>query len=384
MKICAIICEYNPFHNGHLYHIQTAKKLSGADKIVCVMSGNFVQRGEGACLDKRIRAKHAIQAGADAVLELPTIFSTSNAELFAKGAIKLITAIPSVTTICFGAENADKDSFLNAAKILNDEPKEVSNELQQLLSNGISYAKARATAYSKYIQNDFLLKPNNSLGLAYTQALLKLNSTIEILPIERQGSGYTELGLQENFSSASAIRNELQHGNQEKILSNIPTFSCEDILSAKTPDLLALEKFAVLIKKKEEIAKVSDCTEGLENAFKQVAENGLLDFEKELTSLRYPSARIRRIALQNLLGIEKAFITQALDNDLYLRLLAVNKQNDEILSLLGQSSYPLLVRNSDTKKLTGIAREVFEKEEFCDRIYAIANNTSSLYHNPLV
>ena len=145
-----------------------------------------------------------------------------------------------------------------------------------------------------------------------------------------------------------------------------------------------LEKFAILIKKKEEIAKVCDCTEGLENAFKQVAENGLPDFESELTSLRYPSARIRRISLQNLLGIEKEFIFQALNNDLYLRLLAVNKRDEEILSLLGQSSYPLIVRNSDAKKLTGVANECFKKEEFCDRIYAIANGTTSLYHNPLV
>ena len=384
MKICAIICEYNPFHNGHLYHIQTAKKLSGADKILCVMSGNFVQRGEGAILEKRIRAKHAVLAGADAVLELPSIFSTSNAELFAKGAIKLISAIPNVTTLCFGSENAEKAEFLTAGKLLNDEPQDVSDEIKRLLSTGIGYAKARANAYSKYIQNDFLLKPNNLLGLEYTRALLKLNSKIEILPIIRQGNDYLDTSLAENFSSATAIREAIKQGKTENLPTNIPEFTLKDIKNAKIPDLLSLEKLAVLTKSKQEIARVCDCTEGLENAFKQVAENNLSDFEKELTSPRYTSARIRRIALQTLLGIEETLIRSALGSPLYLRVLAVNKLDEEILSLLGKSAYPLLVKNSDAKKLSNVAKEVFEKEEFCDRIYAIASGNSPLYHNPLV
>ena len=116
MKFCGIICEYNPFHNGHLYQLQEAKKRSGADALLCIMSGNFVQRGEAAVLDKFTRAKHAVKAGADIVIELPALFATSNAELFAKGAISLLSAIPSVSTLCFGAENADKTAFLLAAR----------------------------------------------------------------------------------------------------------------------------------------------------------------------------------------------------------------------------------------------------------------------------
>ena len=131
MKICAIICEYNPFHNGHLYHIQEAKRLSGADCILCLMSGNFVQRGEEAILNKFTRAKHAVLAGADIVIELPTIFATSNAEIFAKGAISLLSAIPSVEYLCFGAETANADAFLQTAKLLNDEPDEVSFKIKQ-------------------------------------------------------------------------------------------------------------------------------------------------------------------------------------------------------------------------------------------------------------
>ena len=106
MKICAIICEYNPFHNGHLYQLKQAKALSNADFLLCIMSGNFVQRGEAAIMEKHMRAKHAVMAGADAVIELPTPFATSNAELFAKGAIHILSSIPNVSTLCFGAEKA--------------------------------------------------------------------------------------------------------------------------------------------------------------------------------------------------------------------------------------------------------------------------------------
>ena len=148
MKICGIICEYNPFHNGHLYQLREAKRLSGADAIVCVMSGNFVQRGEAAILDKYTRAKHAIMAGADVVIELPTPFATANAELFAKGATALLSAIPAVDTLCFGAENADKLAFISAARYLNEEPKEVSDKIKTAVANGVSYAKARAQAWA--------------------------------------------------------------------------------------------------------------------------------------------------------------------------------------------------------------------------------------------
>ena len=125
MKICAIICEYNPFHNGHLYQLNLARELSGADAVLCIMSGNFVQRGENAILDKYTRAKHALKAGADIVIELPTVFATSPAELFATGAIHILSSIPAVKTLCFGAENADnrRKNFLKRRGQVCDERK---------------------------------------------------------------------------------------------------------------------------------------------------------------------------------------------------------------------------------------------------------------------
>ena len=171
MKICGIICEYNPFHNGHLYHLQAARKTSGADFVLCIMSGNFVQRGEAAVLNKYTRARHAVRAGADAVIELPAVFSTSPAELFAKGAIKLLTAIPNLSQLCFGCESGDSENFLEAAEALDNEPAEVSREIKALMKRGVGYAKARAEVWRTRFPDGFLLSPNNILGIESARAV---------------------------------------------------------------------------------------------------------------------------------------------------------------------------------------------------------------------
>ena len=368
MKICAIICEYNPFHNGHLYHLKAARELSGADTVVCIMSGNFVQRGEPAILNKYVRAKHAVLAGADAVLELPTVFATSNAELFAKGAIKLLSSIPAVQTLCFGAENENKTAFTLAARYLNDEPKEVSEKIKQAVSEGVGYAKARAQAYAGFIPFDLLASPNNILGLEYARALLELHSEISLLPVERMGAGYSDESLQENFSSATAIRSALEHGETPN--GNLPEFVLKDLPENLTNPLDGLEKYAILSTPKETLANVCDCTEGLENAFKKAA---LLNepLAQTLTSPRYTSSRIRRIALQNLLKIEKNLIRESLQDPSYLRVLAVKKGRSDVLSALSESAFPLIVRTHDEEILSGTAKQCFQKDIFAEEIYSL-------------
>ncbi|MBQ8375101.1 MAG: nucleotidyltransferase family protein [Clostridia bacterium] len=372
MKICAIICEYNPFHNGHLYQLNAARSLSGADAVICVMSGNFVQRGEAAILDKYTRARHAVLAGADAVIELPAVFSTSNAELFAKGAVKLISSIPAVQTLCFGAENADKTAFKLAARYLINEPKEVSEKIKEEISHGVSYAKARAQAFAGFIPFDLLISPNNILGLEYTKALLSLDSSIEILPVLRKGSGYTDGELKENFSSATAIRASIEKG--ETLQNNLPPFVARDLPVTIENILDTLEKYAVLSRKKEEIARICDCTEGLENALKKAAEENV-SFVQALTSARYTSSRIRRIALQNLLKIDENLIRESLNAPLYLRVLAVKKTRSDVLSALGESSFPLLIRAHDEDILCGVAADAHEVDRFAERVYGLLYKT---------
>ena len=373
MKICAIICEYNPFHNGHLYQLGEAKRLSGADALLCLMSGNFVQRGEAAIMDKFIRARHAILAGADAVIELPVCFATSNAELFAKGGIKLLSSIPSVTHLCFGAETANKTAFLLAARYLNDEPKEVSEKIKNSVSTGVSYAKARAQAWAGFIPFHLICSPNNILGLEYTKALLAGDSEIEILPIERIGSGYNDEKLKENFSSASAIRAGIQSGNN--FSDNLPAFVKKDLPQRLENRLETLEKYALIERSANEIKCVCDCTEGLENALKKTAKTDL-PLVKTLTSARYTSSRIRRIALQNLLKIDEALIRESLQSSLYLRVLAVKKEHSDILSALSSSPFPLITRAYDENVLEGTAKRCFEIEKFSEKVYGLLYDVS--------
>ena len=373
MKICAIICEYNPFHNGHLYQLREAKRFSGADAVVCVMSGNFVQRGEAAIMDKYTRAKHAVLAGADVVIELPTPFATANAELFAKGAVTLLSSIPAVDTLCFGAENTDKLAFISAARYLNDEPKEVSDKIKAAVSGGMSYAKARAQAWAGFIPMEILSSSNNILGLEYTKALLSIGADISILPIARVGAGYNDGELKENFSSATAIREAIQKG--EDFSDNLPEFVAKDLPNSLENRLDTLEKYAILSKSTDEIKRVCDCTEGLENALKKAAKLPEKLVET-LTSARYTSSRIRRIALQNLLNIDETLILESLSAPLYLRILAAKKERGDVLSALGESSFPILVRAHDEKVLSGVAKRCFDTDVFAEKIYGLLYHTT--------
>ena len=368
MKICAIICEYNPFHNGHLYQLNAARERSNADAVLCLMSGNFVQRGESAVMDKYTRARHAVQAGADIVVELPTVFATSNAELFAKGAVKLLSSIPEVTDLCFGAENANKTAFILAARALNNEPKEVSEKIKTAVSSGTSYAKARANAWAGFLPLDLLCSPNNILGLEYTRALLETNSDIQILPVSRIGGGYHDKNLSEEYSSASAIRTAIENG--QSVSNTLPPFVEKDIPKTLCSQLEILEKYAILSSTAEEIARVCDCTEGLENAFKKAAENPASLMES-LTSARYTSSRIRRIALQHLLDIDELLIRDSLSSPLYLRVLAAKKERTDLLSALGKSSYSVIARAHDENELTGIAKQCFERDIYAEKIYGL-------------
>ena len=368
MKICAIICEYNPFHNGHLYQMQEAKRLAKADALLCVMSGNFVQRGEAAIMDKFTRAKHAVLAGCDAVIELPTVFATSNAELFAKGAVALLSSIPQVTTLCFGAETADKEAFVKAATLLNNEPEEISNKIKELSSTGVSYAKARCLAWENVLPEALLSSPNNILGLEYTRAILSFDANIDILPIQRVGGAYNDGEIKENYSSASAIRNAICEGKAYE--HNLPDFVVNDLPKRLENRLEALEKYALLSTPLKEIAEVCDCSEGLENALKKAAQSEE-SLTEALTSARYTSSRIRRIALQNLLKVKESLIRDSLHNPLYLRILGVKKERKALLSALSEASLPIIARPRDENNLGEKAKECYAVDIFAEKLYGL-------------
>ena len=382
MKICAIICEYNPFHNGHEHLIRQAKELTNADAILCIMSGNFVQRGEAAILSKFERAKHAVLCGADVVIELPTVFATSNAEIFADGAIALLSTIPEVTHLCFGAELANRNLFLHAATALLNEPKEVTEIVKRLTSEGVGYAQAIATARAQVADERLFQSPNNILGIEYTKAILRRKAKIDILPIQRIGSGYNQTSLSGEYASASAIRMEIFNGNFDNLSVFLPQCVLECLPNCNLINLDSYEKLAILQKTPQDLAQVLDCTEGLENAFWKAAQQ-VQPLEQTLTSPRYTSSRIRRIALQNLLGITEQIIRDCQTAPLYLTPLCYRAQKTDVLTALSKASIPFLSCGKNQRNLSAIAKICKEIDEHAQRLYALLVN-QVLENKPII
>ena len=239
MTITAVIAEYNPFHNGHAYQLAKARELTGADYLVVIMSGDFVQRGAPAILDQHDRAELALLGGADLILQLPCHFALGSAQHFARGAVSLLTALGCVDFLCFGSEYGDTAPFLELADVLLHEPEEYRELLSGLLRNGLSFPTARAQALSAYFSDSasfsslskeeldtFLKEPNNILGIEYVQALLLSQSRIRPVTIRREGSGYHEGALFTHaLPSATAMRN-LLFSNPHKDLELSALASC--------------------------------------------------------------------------------------------------------------------------------------------------------------
>lgn len=208
MNVTAIISEYNPLHKGHLYHIETARKETNADFVIAIMSGNFVQRGTPAIMDKYARAEAALKSGVDLVLELPLMYATASAEYFALGGVSLANALGCVTHLSFGSEYGQADKFMKAAKLLLEEPEEMKIPLKEALKEGLSYPAARAYAVkvSHPELADILDEPNNILGVEYCKALLKLKSNIMPHTLKREGQDYHSKATDAGFASAAGIR----------------------------------------------------------------------------------------------------------------------------------------------------------------------------------
>ena len=210
-NVLGIVAEYNPFHNGHLYHLEESKNQANADYTIAVISGNFVQRGDVSIIDKWSKAEMAIKNGIDLVIELPTMYSISSAENFAYGSMKILDSLNIVNAVSFGAEQANTDTLDKFATILYNEPKEFISVLNHELSKGISFPKARENALLLYLNDirkyaNVLSSPNNILGIEYIKALKKLKSDIIPIAIPRNKVGYNSNEIVDGFASATSIR----------------------------------------------------------------------------------------------------------------------------------------------------------------------------------
>lgn len=389
MKICAVIAEYNPFHLGHLKQIQYIKNTLNADKIIVLLSGNFTERGEPAVLNKFKRAKEAVLGGADLVIELPTIYATANAETFAFGAVKLIENLGVVDCLCFGVESGNKENYISLAKEMNNESKEFKKILKENLDLGYSLCKSKFETVKKLGGNydeSLISSPNNILGLEYTKALLKLKSKIEICPILREGD-HNDKKLVKGVTSAKSIREIIKSGKAfSRIKKCVPPFTYKDIGPFPSDfDKMIISK--VITESSENLAKLPDCSEGLENRIKAlVKDNTTVDgLVNKVSTKRYTESRVRRILICNLLGITKKIIADSLDNPLYAKVLAVKDESKDLISLISKNiTLPLVTRKSDADSLKKTALTVFNIDVLANDLYNLATNEKTNEFNMLI
>lgn len=377
MKFCAVVAEYNPFHLGHLKQIEYVKNELHAERLIVLMSGNFTQRGEPAVLNKFTRAKQAVIAGADAVIELPTVFATGNAETFATGAINLLDDLGIESGLCFGVESGTKEQFFALANAMSDESKEFKRALKTHLDDGLSLAKAKFMAVKELSGEEYdeklISMPNNILGLEYCKAILKRGSFIQAFPMLREGEHNSPI-LKKGITSATSIRNVIKAGRLKKLKKSLPPFVYEEL----KPYPYAFDKItvaALIAATKERLADAPDCTEGLENRIKALLkDNKTVDsLTEKVSTKRYTAARVRRIFTANLLGIDKSFTEECLKSKLYAKVLALNSDCKNVISELSlNSKIPVLTRKSDAQELKKTAAKSFDLDALANDLYNLA------------
>ena len=406
-KVLGIIAEYNPFHNGHLYHIKKSIEETGASSVICVMSGNFVQRGNTSIVDKWTKTKMALANGVDLVLELPTIYSVSSAENFAEGAIRLLDSLKIVDTISFGMEAKDIASLNNIANVLYTEPKEYTTILEHELRKGVSFPKARENAVMMYLNDikqyaNILTASNNILAIEYLKAIKKLKSKLNPIGIRREKVLYNDEIIIDDFASATAIRKMIATGQFSDIQKVMPKSSYALLADElrKGHYVLDLSKFQKEIiynlrkMSVEEIAQLVDVSEGLENAIKNAANssNNLVDFVNIVKSKRYTQTRIQRILIYALLGITNSKMLAFKKAVPYARVLGFNENGKQLISQIAKKNKKVQIVTSVKKYMdeskNKVLKEMLETDILATNVYTLGYEKDSWsnldYTNKLV
>lgn len=360
MNAAGIIVEYNPFHKGHQYHIEETRRLTGADYVIAIMSGDFTQRGIPACLDKFTRAECALACGADVVLELPFCYATGSAEYFAAGAVSVLDRLGVVGSLCFGTETAAPVSlFTKTAAFLCEEPSAYRAALKEGLRTGLTFPAARLAAARAFLPEEalsLLSSPNALLGLEYCKALYRRNSSIRPFALVRSGSGYHDTNLSATgFSSASALRTLLAPGASfpEEFLSGLPA-SAADILRHKPYAPLFAEDFLLLYRAAIDISAVSgelssyadvspELAARLSERFPACSYEAFLDHIK---TKQYTRTRIERCLLHILFQLRKDTLERFRREDTgYARILGFRKSAAPLLHhMKTAASLPVLTK----------------------------------------
>lgn len=370
MSIIGIVCEFNPFHNGHKYLIDSVKK--DGDAVVCVMSGNFVQRGEPAIFPKEYRVKSALMNGADIVLELPFLYATASAEIFASSAVKILDSF-GCDKIAFGTEITTINQLENAVEILLSE--DFDNKIKKHLESGVSYPTARQLAFDEYDCDCDISSPNNILAIEYISAIKKNNYNITPITVNRKGADYNDDFAINEFASATHIRNLINDGSDfqkyvpEKAYEIYKTALYNgEYINADKFNISALSVLRSLNDIKPESANMS---EGLENRiFSAIKTSSNLDeiYDKVKTK-RFAHSRIRRAVLSAIMNVTKVDLKIPVP---YCRLLGFNLSVSSKLGELAKNcKIPFVVNYSDIVSIDSVD---------ASRVFEIENKSSDLYN----
>ena len=382
MKAVGLVTEYNPFHNGHLYHLNKAMELTGADISVAVMSGDFVQRGEPAVLDKYTRTSMALNSGVNLVVELPVNYAVSSAESFAAGALKVLDYIKA-DSIAFGSESGDIERLSKLAHILCDNEDTLYKEISKCTANGISYAAARQKVVEKLTDKDtaaMLTSSNNILAVEYLKAIIKNNYAIKPYTVQRQGDSYNDTDIRSEYASATALRENLKADNISEYIpvkaglilsSNTNYIYPDDITEALFTRLLDI-LFASNYDKNvfiENVMQYPDVSKEIAGRLYKSAmdmitrtvsqrseskDNWAFSFGslcEHIKTKEVPLSRIKRALVRITLGLDKKHM-EKYANEPYIRVLGFDKKGQEYLSYIRKTvEVPLITKTSDYKEM---------------------------------
>jgi len=381
MKVNGIIAEYNPFHNGHKYHLEESRRLTGADYTIVVLSGNFVQRGDPALIDKHTRAEMALRNGADLVLELPTVYSASSAEFFATGAVSLLDKLGVVTHLCFGSECGDTEILGKIASILREEPKEYSNFLKAKLKQGCSYPIARTAALIQYYPalaeySQLFISSNNILAIEYIKAVMNQESKMEPVTLRRLGADYHDPAPHSKYCSSLAIRQALADGRDLSSVSHYIPDSARELLAERlvrgrgifSNDFSSALYYKLLSEKETGFEKYLDVSADLSNRIcRQLAKyKNFDDFCDLLKTKELTYTRISRCLLHILLNLTKEdmAVCAELEHTPYARILGFRRTAEPLLGAIKEhASIPLITKLADAEKLLPLDTYLMLKQD---------------------
>ena len=368
MKISALICEYDPFHNGHRYMLEKMRE-NGSEYIIACMSGNFTQRGEFALFDKYSRTKIAVENGIDTVIELPVTYACASAERFAFGGIFLLKSLGCVDEIYFGSECGDISLLENTADILLSA--DIPEKIKKYLSLGQTFAKARENAVSEISETaaDILRYPNNILAVEYIKSAKILDTSFSVNTVRRTGTGHNSTMTNGNIASATLIRQMITQNNND-FKKYIPFSDIPDIHSFSKLETAFL--YSLRMMSPDKFSVLPDVSEGLENRLYSAVRNGISsdDILSLAKTKRYTMSRLKRILLYAFLGISRS------DCDIlpqYIKILGFSSKGRTVLRKMRETAgLPVIMRYSDVRKLSSDARYIYSLESRCDDIYALS------------